>query len=222
MERLDILHPSINEYLLDIIPERDAVLTEMEAYARERRFPIIGPLVGRVLHQLVLLTNPKRVFEMGSGFGYSAYWMAKALREPDARIICTDGSQENAEQAAAYLARGGIAERIDYRVGNALEIIDETEGEFDIIYNDIDKDGYPEAFRKAIPRLRSGGLFITDNMLWMGRVVQDIPEGVPEEQQWLHEATRGVKELTRLLYSSPDMFTTLIPIRDGISVAVKR
>ena len=110
MERLDILHPSINEYLLDIIPERDAVLTEMEAYARERRFPIVGPLVGRVLHQLVLLTNPKRIFEMGSGFGYSAYWMAKALREPDASIICTDGSQENAEKAAAYLARGGIAE----------------------------------------------------------------------------------------------------------------
>ena len=222
MERLDILHPSINDYLLDIIPARDAVLTEMEAYARERRFPIVGPLVGRVLHQLVLLTNPKRIFEMGSGFGYSAYWMAKALREPDASIICTDGSQENAERAAAYLARGGIAERIDYRVGNALNIIDETEGEFDIIYNDIDKDGYPEAFRKAIPRLRSGGLFITDNMLWMGRVVQDIPETAPEDEQWLHKATRGVKELTRLLYSSPDVFTTIIPLRDGISVAVKR
>lgn len=222
MERLDILHPAINEYLLDIIPERDAVLTEMEAYARERRFPIVGPLVGRVLHQLVLLTNPKRVFEMGSGFGYSAYWMAKALREPEASIICTDGSQENAERAAAYLARGGIAERIDYRVGNALDIIDETEGKFDIIYNDIDKDGYPEAFRKAIPRLRSGGLFITDNMLWMGRVVQDVPEVAPEDEQWLHEATRGVKELTRLLYSSPDVFTTIIPLRDGISVAVKR
>lgn len=222
MERLDILHPSINEYLLDIIPERDAVLTEMEAYARERRFPIVGPLVGRVLHQLVLLTNPKRIFEMGSGFGYSAYWMAKALREPDASIICTDGSQENAERAAAYLARGGIAERIDYRVGNALNIIDETEGKFDIIYNDIDKDGYPEAFRKAIPRLRRGGLFITDNMLWMGRVVKDVPETAPEDEQWLHEATRGVKELTRLLYSSPDVFTTIIPLRDGISVAVKR
>ena len=222
MERLDILHPAINEYLLDIIPERDAVLTEMEAYAGERRFPIVGPLVGRVLHQLVLLTNPKRIFEMGSGFGYSAYWMAKALREPDASIICTDGSQENAERAAAYLARGGIAERIDYRVGNALDIIDETEGEFDIIYNDIDKDGYPEAFRKAIPRLRRGGLFITDNMLWMGRVVQDVPEVAPEDEQWLHEATRGVKELTRLLYSSPDVFTTIIPLRDGISVAVKR
>ena len=226
MERLDVLHPSIDEYLLGIIPERDEVLTEMEAYARERRFPIVGPLVGRVLHQLVLLTNPRRIFEMGSGFGYSAYWMAKALRKPEAGIICTDGSQENADRAAGYLARGGIADRIDYRVGNALEIIDETEGEFDIIYNDIDKDGYPEAFRKAIPRLRSGGLFITDNMLWLGRVVTydtdaDV-QGLDEDEQWVHETTVGVKELTRLLYSSPDVFTTIIPLRDGVSVAIKR
>ncbi len=226
MERLDVLHPSIDDYLLDIIPERDEVLTEMEAYARQNRFPIVGPLVGRVLHQLVLLTNPTRIFEMGSGFGYSAYWMAKALRQPEAGIICTDGSQENADCAAGYLTRGGIADRIDYRVGNALEIIDETEGEFDIIYNDIDKDGYPEAFRKAIPRLRSGGLFITDNMLWLGRVVtydtERDTQGLDEEEQWVHNTTVGVKELTRLLYSSPDVFTTIIPLRDGVSVAIKR
>ena len=226
MERLDVLHPSIDEYLLEVIPARDEVLTEMEAYARENRFPIVGPLVGRVLHQLVLLTNPTRIFEMGSGFGYSAYWMAKALRQPEASIICTDGSQENADRAAGYLARGGIADRIDYRVGNALEIIDETEGDFDIIYNDIDKDGYPEAFRKAIPRLRSGGLFITDNMLWLGRVVtydtDANVQGLDEEEQWVHNTTVGVKELTRLLYSSPDVFTTIIPLRDGVSVAIKR
>ena len=226
MERLDVLHPSIDEYLLEVIPARDEVLTEMEVYARENRFPIVGPLVGRVLHQLVLLTNPTRIFEMGSGFGYSAYWMAKALRQPEASIICTDGSQENADRAAGYLARGGIANRIDYRVGNALEIINETEGDFDIIYNDIDKDGYPEAFRKAIPRLRSGGLFITDNMLWLGRVVTydtdaDV-QGLDEEEQWVHNTTVGVKELTRLLYSSPDVFTTIIPLRDGVSVAIKR
>lgn len=226
MQRLDILHPSIDSYLYDIIPERDAVLTEMEAHARANRFPIVGPLVGRVLHQLVLLTNPTRIFEMGSGFGYSAYWMAKALQNPEASIICTDGSQENAERAAGYLARGGVADRIDYRVGNALDIIDETEGEFDIIYNDIDKDGYPDAFHKAVPRLRSGGLFITDNMLWGGRVVtqdtESSPKGGDENEQWFHAATIGVKELTRLLYSSKEVFTTIIPLRDGVSVAIKR
>ena len=224
MQRLDILHPSIDTYLHDVIPDRDAVLTEMEAHARANHFPIVGPLVGRVLHQLVLLTNPTRIFEMGSGFGYSAYWMAKALRNPDAAIICTDGSQENADRAADYLAQGGVADRIDYRVGNALEIIDETEGDFDIIYNDIDKDGYPDAFHKAVPRLRSGGLFITDNMLWGGRVVTQPEDSKPDglKEAWFHAATLGVKELTRLLYSSEEVFTTIIPLRDGVSVAVKR
>ena len=225
MQRIDILHPSINNYLQDIIPERDEVLAEMEAHARQNRFPIVGPLVGRVLHQLVLITNPTRIFEMGSGFGYSAYWMAKALQKPEAYIICTDGSHENANRAADYLKRGGIADRIDYRVGNALEIIDETDGEFDIIYNDIDKDGYPDAFQKAIPRLRKGGLFITDNMLWGGRVTQNTgnrSNDLNEREQWINATTEGVKEVTRLQYSSPDVFTTIIPLRDGVSVAVKR
>lgn len=225
MQRIDILHPSINDYLQDIIPERDEVLTEMEVHARENRFPIVGPLVGRVLHQLVLITNPTRIFEMGSGFGYSAYWMAKAFQKPEANIICTDGSQENANRAADYLKRGGIAKRIDYRVGNALEIIDQTEGEFDIIYNDIDKDGYPDAFQKAIPRLRKGGLFITDNMLWGGRVThktENRSNDLNDRDQWINATTEGVKEVTRLQYSSQDVFTTIIPLRDGVSVAVKK
>jgi predicted O-methyltransferase YrrM len=209
---MDILHPSINNYLHQIIPERDDVLMDMEAYAKEQGFPIVGPLVGALLHQLVLLTNPIRVFEMGSGFGYSAYWMAKGLRRPEAGITCTEGSQENADRGMGYLQRGGIADRVDYHVGDALEIIDQTTGSFDIIYNDIDKDGYPQAFRKAIPRLHPGGLFITDNMLWLGRVVTGDD----------HPTTLGVKELTRLLYNSPEVFTTIIPLRDGVSVAVKK
>ena len=96
-------------------------------------------------------------------------------------------------------------------IGDALEIIDQTTGSFDIIYNDIDKDGYPQAFRKAIPRLHPGGLFITDNMLWLGRVVTDDD----------YPTTLGVKPLTRLLYNSTEVCTTIIPLPDGISVAVK-
>ena len=209
---MDILHPSINSYLHQIIPERDDVLMEMEAFAEEQGFPIVGPLVGALLHQLVLLINPTRIFEMGSGFGYSAYWMAKGLRRLEARITCTEGSRENVLRGIDYLQQGGIRDRIDYHVGDALEIIEQTTGLFDLIYNDIDKDGYPQAFHKAIPRLRPGGLFITDNMLWLGRVVTDDD----------HPTTHGVKELTRLLYSSDEVFTTIIPLRDGVSIAIKK
>jgi len=202
----------VNQYLTEVTPKRDEVLTEMENYAHDNRFPIVGPTSGSFLHQMVLLTCPKRIFEMGSGFGYSAYWMAKALKGPEAKINCTDGSMENAERAAGYFQRGGITDRIDYQVGNALEIIDQTVGEFDIIYNDIDKDSYPEAFHKALPRLRSGGLFITDNLLWQGRVMSDTDQS---------QTTLGIKELTRLLYESKEVFTTVIPLRDGLAVAVK-
>lgn len=202
----------VNQYLTEVTPKRDEVLTEMENYAHDNRFPIVGPTSGSFLHQMVLLTCPKRIFEMGSGFGYSAYWMAKALKDPEAKINCTDGSMENAERAAGYFQRGGITDRIDYQVGNALEIIDQTVGEFDIIYNDIDKDSYPEAFHKALPRLRSGGLFITDNLLWQGRVMSDMDQS---------QTTLGIKELTRLLYESKEVFTTVIPLRDGLAVAVK-
>ena len=202
----------VSRYLTEVTPARDEVLTEMENYARENRFPIVGPTSGSFLHQMVLLTSPKRIFEMGSGFGYSAYWMAKALKDLEAKITCTDGSAENAERATGYFQRGGISDRIDYQIGNALEIIDQTVGEFDIIYNDIDKDSYPEAFRKAIPRLRSGGLFITDNLLWQGRVMSN------EDQS---PTTLGIKELTRLLYGSTEVFTTIIPLRDGLAVSVK-
>ena len=202
----------VNQYLTEVTPTRDEVLTEMEIYAHENHFPIVGPTSGSFLHQMVLLTRPKRIFEMGSGFGYSAYWMAKALKDPEAKIICTDGSTEHAERATGYFQRGGITDRIDYQVGNALEIIDQTVGEFDIIYNDIDKDSYPEVFHKALPRLRSGGLFITDNLLWQGRVISDKDQS---------QTTLGIKELTRLLYESEDVFTTIIPLRDGLAVAVK-
>ena len=202
----------VNQYLTEVTPKRDEVLTEMENYAHDNRFPIVGPTSGSFLHQMVDLTCPKRIFEMGSGFGYSAYWMAKALKDPEAKSNCTDGSMENAERAAGYFQRGGITDRIDYQVGNALEIIDQTVGEFDIIYNDIDKDSYPEAFHKALPRLRSGGLFITDNLLWQGRVMSDTDQS---------QTTLGIKELTRLLYESKEVFTTVIPLRDGLAVAVK-
>lgn len=117
---LHMLDSSINDHLHQVIPERDEVLTEMEAYAKERRFPIVGPLVGRVLHQLVLITNPTRIFEMGSGFGYSAYWMAKALRDESAKIICTEGSQDNADRAMGYFQRGGSP--IELNIGSVMPL----------------------------------------------------------------------------------------------------
>ncbi len=207
---MEIVNATIDNYLRSLIPPRDPVLAEMERIGQERGFPIIGPLVGRLLYQLTLLTQARKIFELGSGFGYSAVWFAKGI-QPGGRIICTDGSDENARQAAGFFQRAGLTETVEYRVGDALSLLEQEPGPFDIILNDIDKHGYPEAFRKAVPKLRRGGLLITDNTLWYGRVVTGERD----------RDTLGILEFNRLAYQSPEVLTTLIPLRDGVAVSFK-
>jgi predicted O-methyltransferase YrrM len=207
---MEIVHGNIVEYILNVTPERDEVLEEMERLALERSFPIIGPLVGRTLYLFAKITQAKRILEMGSGYGYSAYWFAKGTPK-DAEIICTDGSADNAARAADFFKRGKINQKIKYLVGDALKLIDEVDGEFDIIFNDVDKHQYPRVFRKALPRLRKGGLFISDNVLWSGKILNRKPDA----------DTAGILTYNRMIYSSKDLFTTILPIRDGVSVSLK-
>ncbi len=207
---MDIVNANIVEYLLNVTPERDQVLEDMEQYALERNFPIIGPLVGRMLYLLAHAIQAKRILELGSGFGYSAYWFAKAIGK-DGEIICTEGSPENAERAQEYFRRGRIANKAKFLVGDALKLIDDEEGHFDIVFNDIDKHQYPKAFRKAMPRLRKGGLLISDNVLWSGKILDRKPDA----------DTAGILTYNRLIYSSKELFTTIIPMRDGVSISIK-
>jgi len=207
---VEILNSEINNYLHSLIPDRDPVLEEMERIGKEKGFPIIGPLLGRLLCQLALLTQARTVFELGSGYGYSAIWLSKGMG-PGGRIICTDGEKENARQAAAFFERAGIKKSVDYRVGDALSILEREPGPFDIILNDIDKHEYPEAFKKALPKLRKGGLLITDNTLWYGKVVMGDKE----------RSTLGILEFNRLAYRSTEVFSTLVPLRDGVTVSIK-
>ncbi len=205
-----IINPKIEEYLRNLNPIQDNVLKEMERLGEERGFPIIGPLVGRLLYQLAVMTGAKRVFDMGSGFGYSAYWFAKAVRD-EGLVVFAELSQKNASLAKEFFRRGGVDKRVEIHIGDALQILGEMEGEFDIIFNDIDKEYYPFVVDKAHKKLRHGGLFITDNVLWFGRVLTDD----------LSPSTKGVKEFTRLLFEKKGFLTTIIPIRDGISLSVK-
>jgi len=207
---MNITTPVINDYIIGLLPKPDPVLAEMEAFARRKGFPIIGPIVGPFLRQLAFATGAKSIFEMGSGFGYSACWFAGGMRN-GGKIICTDGSDENRQRALTYLGRAGLDSMVDFRVGNALEIIKAFDGPFDIILNDIDKKGYPEAFDLAIPRLRRGGLFITDNVLWSGRILHKNP--TPE--------SKAILEFNRKLFRSKEVISSIIPIRDGLGIAVK-
>ena len=207
---MEITDPAIEQYLLDVLPARDAVQTEMEALAKERDIPIIGPVVGRFLYQLVRLVKARRIFEMGSAIGYSTIWIARAAGQ-GATVYYTDGDPANARQAEEFIRRAGVRDRIEILTGNALDLLDQTPGVFDVIFCDIDKEQYPQAFHKALPRIRKGGLFLADNALWGGRVTQP-----PQE-----ESTRGIIEFNRLIYSSPDLFPTILPVRDGFAVCEK-
>lgn len=210
-EELDIVDPRIEAYLRSLLPPREPVMAEMEALAEKNRFPIVGPLVGRFLHQVALLHGAQRILELGSGFGYSAYWFAKAIPK-NGKVICTEGSADRARSGIDFLRRAGLSDQVEFRIGNALDLIEEMEGPFDIIFNDIDKASYPDALKLALPRLKSGGLFISDNVLWSGRVVSSSDD--PD--------TAGVQKLNRMLYSQPELTTTILPLRDGVSVSIKR
>lgn len=207
---MDIVAPPIDDYLLKVTPPRDTVAQEMERLAESRRFPIVGPLVGRLLFLLARSIGARTVFECGSGFGYSAYWFARALPD-EGRVTLTDGKADNCEAARAFLGRAGLLGRTEIQQGNALEVLAQRPGPFDLIFCDIDKRDYPRAYPLLKPRLRSGGLFVCDNMLWSGRVAGSQND----------DDTRGVRELTRLLYADPGLHTTIVPLRDGVSVSLR-
>jgi caffeoyl-CoA O-methyltransferase len=149
---------------------------------------------------------------MGSAIGYSTIWWARAMGE-EGRVIYTDGDSKKAEEARGYFERAGVSNRITIKTGDALELLSEQKQEFDIIFNDVDKEDYPRVFRMAAARLRKGGLFITDNVLWSGRVAQNPPA---------ESTTKAILEFNKLLYNSPDFFTTILPLRDGVAVALKK
>ena len=203
---------AVEDYLYSLLPPRDEVLTQIEAEAAKRKIPIVGPAVGRILYQLALMTNAKTVFELGSAIGYSTIWWARAVGE-GGRVIYTDGDRKKADEARGYFERAGVSSRITLKTGDALELLSEEKQQFDIIFNDVDKEDYPRVFKLALPRLRKGGLFVTDNVLWSGKVVHSNPA---------EASTKAIVEFNHLLYGSPDLFTTILPIRDGVAVAIKK
>jgi len=203
--------PEVEDYLYAVLPPRDEVLTEMEAYAAANDVAIVGPAVARVLYQLAVISGAKKVFEMGSAIGYSTIWWARGVGD-GGKVIYTDGDPKRADKARRYFERAGVNQRIVVRVGDALEILSEEKEPYDIIFNDVDKVDYPRVFRLALPRLKSGGLFVADNVLWEGKLSKPKPD----------EKTRAILEFNRLIYGSKELFTTILPIRDGVAVCVKK
>ncbi len=213
MKKLAITHPAVERYLHAMTPTRDRILREMEALARTEAFPIIGPQVGRLLAQLIVLRRPRVIVELGSGFGYSAYWIARAAG-PGTVIHCSENSEHDADRLLRFFRRAGLEDRVECFVGNALDLLRSfDDGSVDFLLNDIDKTSYPDVLNLAARKMRSGGLFVTDNVLWSGRV---LAGGTADA------ATRAIRRFNRELIASRLFLTSIIPLRDGLALAVRK
>ncbi len=205
-----IVQQNVEDYMDTLLPQRDEVLAEIETLASNRRIPIVGPAVGRLLLLLTRLVGARHVFEMGSAVGYSTIWLARGLGE-NGTVYFTDTDEANARLAEGHFKKAGVSNQVKLLIGDAVNLIDTVEGDFDLIFNDLAKDQYPEAFAKAYPRLRRGGLLVSDNVLLTGRVAKSNDDAT----------TEAVREFNRLIYSKDDLLTTILPIRDGVSVSLR-
>ena len=209
----ELLAPQLRDYLDGLIPPRPAEMQAMEAYARERRFPIIGPVAGQFCYLLARLIGARRVFEMGSGYGYSTAWFARAVKENGGgSVFHVVWDEDLSRRARGHLRTLGLDDVIEYRVGEAVQTLRETEEPFDLIFNDIDKQAYPQSLPVIAEKLRPGGVLIVDNMFWNSRVFDRSDKDV---------TTEGVRELTRVITSDPGWVTSIVPIRDGLLVAYR-
>lgn len=207
-----ILDPRVAKYLEDSVPARGDVLEAMEREAKRRDIPIVGPQVGRILAALAAATEARRVFELGSAIGYSTLWLCLGSH-PRARIHYTDRSEACAEEARVYLDRAGFSRMVRIHcVPDAVDALAVTPGEFDLIFVDVDKEGYPRALKAAIPRLRVGGVYVADNVLWGGRVA----DGRSRDAE-----TRAIREHNRLALSDERLVGCILPIRDGVFVGTR-
>lgn len=204
----------IADYLERLVPPREPELQAMEESARETGFPIIGPAVGQLCYLLARMAGARRIFELGSGFGYSTAWFARAVREQGGGVVHhVVWDEELSRRARASLDVLGFGDIVEYQVAEAVGALRRTEGPFDLIFNDIDKAGYPASLPVIKEKLRPGGVLVVDNMLWSGRIFD------PDDDS---PATTGVRELTDLITADPDWIASLIPIRDGVLVAMRR
>jgi predicted O-methyltransferase YrrM len=209
----DLLAPAVRDYLDALVPERPPEVQEMEAYAREKDFPIIGPACGHLCYQIARMIGARRVFELGSGYGYSTAFFARAVQENGGgvvhHVVWDEDLSARARRSLSTLGYDGI---VRYHVAEAVGELEREDGPFDVIFNDIDKHGYPASLPVIERKLRPGGVLIIDNMLWSGRIF-DPADHSPN--------TEGVRTFTRMVRERPGWISSLVPIRDGMIVAVR-
>lgn len=209
----DLFSPQLVDYLTELAKHGDPVLERLEKQASESHFPIVGPPAGQFCYLVARMIGARRIFELGSGFGYSTIWFAKAVRDNGGgEVYHTVWDEDLSRQARANVEAAGLSQIVRFQMSEAVAALRQTPGPFDLIFNDIDKHGYPDSIPVIKERLRKGGVLIIDNMLWHGRAWQ---EGDSDPN------TAGVRKVTQLIRDDPEFVSSLIPIRDGLITALR-
>lgn len=211
---MELMPEQVRDYLDDLVPQRPPEMRAMEEEARATGFPIIGPAAGQFCYLVARMIGARRIFELGSGFGYSTAWFAQAVRENGGgEVHHVVWDEDLSREARSHLQALGLGDLVHYHVAEAVQALREAEGPFDLIFNDIDKKGYPASLPVIADKLRPGGVLIADNLLWHGRIFDEADRS---------EDTEGVRELTGRVVADPAWAMSLVPIRDGLLVAYRR
>jgi predicted O-methyltransferase YrrM len=207
------LPEQLSVYLDGLVPPRPPEMQLMERIAQKTGFPIIGPATGQLCYLLTRLLGARRVFELGSGYGYSTAWFARAVKENGGgEVYHVEWDDDMSQRARDHLAALGYDDVVRYHVGEGVQTLREMPGQFDVIFNDIDKQDYPGSLPVIADKLRPGGLLITDNLLYHNHIFDDADRS---------PTTEGVREFTRMAIADPAWISTVVPVRDGVLLAYK-
>ncbi|WP_226023377.1 O-methyltransferase [Halomicrobium salinisoli] len=217
----DPLPAVTEEFARTLAPDRDEVIEAMDARADREGFPTVGPAVGGWLRLLARAVDAERVFEFGSGFGYSAYWTAPALPE-DGEIVLTEVDADELADARENLERGGYADRARFEHGDAVETVADCEGPFDLVLIDNEKDRYRAAFEAVRPTVPEGGVVVADNAIEAGPLdFADVRALLAGEDVDADGASRGVADYLATVRDDPDFETGLLPLGQGVAVSIR-
>ena len=205
---------AVQDYLISLVPAREAEMQGMEKYAQKTGFPIIGPAAGYVCYQVARMAGARSVFEMGSGYGYSTAWFSKAVKENGGGVVHhVVWDEKLSKMAMKHLTRLGYEGLVQYHVAEAVATLRSMAGPFDLIFNDIEKEAYPESLPLIKEKLRRGGVLIIDNVLWSGRIFDAKDHD---------KSTEAIRRFTQEITADPEWIVTLNPVRDGMIIAYKK
>lgn len=198
------------EYLDGLLTQKDPLLTEMEAYAAEHRVPIADREVSRFIEITARITGARKALEIGMAIGYSVVHLARGMGQ-QGRVVTIDPSDEMINAANGYLKRAGLLDRVEIKRGKALEVMPSLDETFDLLFIDALKEEYSRYLDLGLPRLRTGGVVIVDNLLWGGKVASSDTES----------STVALREFNSYFMNHPQLLAEVLPVGDGLGYAVK-